>query len=320
MSWHGLNTSGTRFQLVQHHQPATTAQQSSLQSTAMPRQSVLITGCSQGGIGSALAIAFAEQGCKVFATARNPDKMSHLQDNPSISILQLDPTSSESVDACVKQVETELSSDKSSIAGHLDYLVNNAGMSSNAPILDADIDDMKAMYDINIWGSVRVTQKFSHLVINAKGTIVMNSSIASTARFPFLAFYASTKVALNQITDTLRMELAPFGVKVVTLMTGAIKSEISKKENVSEWRLPDSSRYKSIESDIAKTYQGTDIDCMETDEYAKYIVKTVLAGTNGNIWKGKFATASWIMYTFFPRWLVDIITVAHSGIKKLRSD
>ena len=113
------------------------------------------------------------------------------------------------------------------------------------------------------------------------------------------------------------MELAPFGVRVITLMTGAIKSEISKKENVSEWRLPESSRYKSIESDIAKTYQGTDIECMETDEYAKYIAKKVLAGADGSIWKGKFATASWIMYTFLPRWLVDMITVAHSGIKKL---
>ncbi|EME81418.1 uncharacterized protein MYCFIDRAFT_204303 [Pseudocercospora fijiensis CIRAD86] len=283
----------------------------------MPRQTVLITGCSAGGIGSALAIAFAERGCKVFATARNLDKMSHLHGNPSISTLQLDPTSSESVDACVKQVETELASDKNTIAGYLDYLINNAGMSANAPILDADIDEMKAMYEINIWGCVRVTQKFSHLVINAKGTIVMNSSIGSTARFPFLAFYASTKVALNQITDTLRMELAPFGVQVVTLMTGAIKSGISKKENVATWKLPENSRYKSIESEIARTYQGTDLECMETDEYAKYVAQNVLAGANGSIWKGKFATVSWILYQFFPRWLVDIITVANSGIGKL---
>lgn len=143
-------------------------------------RSVLITGCSAGGIGSALALAFAALGCKVFATARNVAKMEDLKSNPSISILQLDPTSAESVQACLEQVEAELPH------GKLDVLINNAGMSTNAPILDADIEAAKAMYDVNVWGCVRVTQKFAPMVIKARGTIVFNSTIGSQMRIPFL--------------------------------------------------------------------------------------------------------------------------------------
>lgn len=165
----------------------------------MPTKTVLITGCSAGGIGSALAVAFAKQGCKVFATARNVSKMAHLQGNPQISTLQLDPTSAESVETCVKMVESEIANDSSLADGKLDILINNAGQSTNAPILDVDIEAAKAMYDINVWGCVRVTQKFSHMVIKAKGTIVFTSTVGSTARFPFLGKYVY--LVLKKVRD-----------------------------------------------------------------------------------------------------------------------
>lgn len=131
--------------------------------------------------------------------------------------------------------------------------------------------------------------------------------------------YSSSKYALNQISDTLRMELEPFGVKVVSLMTGAIESEISKKESVTEWRLPETSLYKSIEGEITKLYQGTDLGYMKADEYADYVAKKVLGGAKRQIWKGRYSTVTWIMVKFLPRWLVDMITKANSGINKLQT-
>lgn len=143
------------------------------------RKTVLITGCSEGGIGSALAKEFASQDYHVFATARNMNKMSHFQDMIGIEAVQLDPTSAESVEAARRVVETKT-------GGRLDVLVNNAGQAYSCPILDTDIDQAKEVYDINVWGALRVTKAFSGMMIAAKGTIVFNSSIASVGRFPWL--------------------------------------------------------------------------------------------------------------------------------------
>lgn len=105
--------------------------------------------------------------------------MSHFQDMPGIEAIQLDPTSPESVEAARRVVETKT-------GGRLDVLVNNAGQAYSCPILDTDIDQAKDIYDINVWGALRVIKAFSGMVIAAKGTIVFNSSIASVGRFPWL--------------------------------------------------------------------------------------------------------------------------------------
>ena len=140
---------------------------------------VLITGCSGGGIGSALVEAFQKRGMHVFATARNPSKMSHLEKLPSVTVLTLDPTSLPSVQAAVKAVKAET-------GGTLDYLVNNAGQKIIMPTLDFDIETAKSMYDINIWGLLRVIQEFSPLVVAARGSIVNISSISTEVRTPWM--------------------------------------------------------------------------------------------------------------------------------------
>ena len=145
----------------------------------MASKSVLITGCSAGGIGSALVEVFQKSNLRVFATARDPAKMSHLKALSNVVLLTLDPTLPESVQAAMERVKQET-------GGTLDYLVSNAGQTLMAPILDFDIETAKKMYDINLWGAVRVTQVFSPLVIAAKGTIVYICSISSCCRTPWL--------------------------------------------------------------------------------------------------------------------------------------
>lgn len=145
----------------------------------MALRTVLITGCSEGGIGSALAVAFQKCNLRVFATARNPSKMAHLLTLPNITLLPLEPTSAASVRAAVEQVQKET-------GGTLDYLVNNAGQTIIMPTLDIDIDSAKNMYDINVWGTIRVTQAFTPLVIAAKGTIVNICSISTSVNTPWM--------------------------------------------------------------------------------------------------------------------------------------
>ena len=145
----------------------------------MAPKSVLITGCSAGGIGSALATTFQQRKLRVFATARDPSKMSHLSDISNITLVQLDPTSESSVQEAVKTVTAET-------GGTLDYLVNNAGQTIIMPTLDFDLDTAKKMYEINVWGMLRVTKALAPLVIAAKGVIANISSISTAVNTPWM--------------------------------------------------------------------------------------------------------------------------------------
>ncbi|KAL9116371.1 MAG: hypothetical protein Q9187_007106 [Circinaria calcarea] len=92
------------------------------------------------------------------------------------------------------------------------------------PTLDFDIETAKSMFDINVWGMMRVTQAFAPLVIAAKGTVANISSIGTAVPSPWLGVYSGSKAAVSMITETLRQELAPLGVMVVTFVTGGVKT------------------------------------------------------------------------------------------------
>lgn len=129
--------------------------------------------------GSALAHSFHAKGLHIIATARNISKMQNLQSLlPNITFLELDVTSLESITAAYTIVENQTN-------GKLDYLVNNSGAGFVMPVLDSDVDMGKKMFDVNVWGVIRVTQVFAPLVVNAKGVIVNNVSTAACLGLPY---------------------------------------------------------------------------------------------------------------------------------------
>lgn len=140
-----------------------------------PRKTVLITGCSPGGLGHALAEAFANEGYFVFATLRDPTKASLLA-RESIKVLPLEVTSQESIDACFNHVQAATE------GRGLDVLVNNAGVGYVMPLLDTSVEESKKLFEVNVWGVLSVTQKFAPLVIVAKGTVLNISSLAGAVR------------------------------------------------------------------------------------------------------------------------------------------
>ena len=115
-------------------------------------KTVLITGCSTGGMGAALAVAFHEAGFHVYASARNVAKMASLA-RPGIDLLELDILSTDSIDACVRKISK------------LDVLVNNAGITYSMPLSDADLEIGRNMFNVNIWAQIAVTQAFLPLLI-----------------------------------------------------------------------------------------------------------------------------------------------------------
>jgi 1-acylglycerone phosphate reductase len=137
----------------------------------MQKKTVLITGCSQGGLGEALVRAFHEKGYYVFATLRNTAKAGTLAELDDVEILELEVTSVDSIQEAAQAVSKRTN-------GTLDVLVNNAGADFVFPLLDVNLDDAKRLYDLNVWSIVATAQAFTPLLLKTHGTI---ANICSTA-------------------------------------------------------------------------------------------------------------------------------------------
>lgn len=145
-------------------------------------KSIIITGCSEGGIGAALALALAKRGHHVFATARDslrvPQEVSSL---PNVTVLPLDVTSPPSIADAVKAIAD---------SGHgLDVLVNNAGAGYAMPVLDIDVERAKQVYEANVWGPIRMIQAFSGLLISKRGRIVNVSTCGAVVNTPWICVF-----------------------------------------------------------------------------------------------------------------------------------
>jgi NAD(P)-dependent dehydrogenase (short-subunit alcohol dehydrogenase family) len=148
----------------------------SLPELNMPERTVLITGCSDGGLGAAMAKAYRAKGFRVFATLRDVGKAGSLVDAKGIEILPLEVTSEESIRQCAKTIDKLT-------GGSLDILVNNAGRSGAMPLLDVSIDSAKKMYDLNVWAVLAMVQAFAPMLIKSQGTICNISSVSSELTF-----------------------------------------------------------------------------------------------------------------------------------------
>jgi len=176
---------------------------------------VLISGCSSG-IGLALCSEFASRGRKVFATARKPSVIENLK-KEGMEIAALDVTDQQSIDACVAEVIAK--------AGKIDVLVNNAGYALIGPVIDLSMDDLRRQFETNVIGLAALTKAVApHMIKQRSGLIVNISSVSGVCATPFAGAYCATKAAVNLLSDSLRVELAPFGISVVTVQPGAIKS------------------------------------------------------------------------------------------------
>jgi 1-acylglycerone phosphate reductase len=266
------------------------------------QKTVLITGCSDGGLGAALAVAYHEAGYRVFATARNPSKMAALK-SMGIETLTLDVMSEESISTCVSEV-TKLT------GGTLNVLLNNAGAQYNMPISDLSIPEAKKTFDLNVWSCISTTQAFMPLLMRAKdGAMVVNhTSVGSTAGLPFQAAYNASKAALAMFSDILRLELEGFNIRVVDLKTGGVKSNILA--NLTHTELPSNSIYAAARDDAEKMLSGEKLKSLkgtyvEADVWAKGVVKDLTKSKPPyQIWRGGSAWLAWLS-TFLPIGLFD---------------
>lgn len=183
--------------------------------TASSPSPILITGCSSG-IGAAIAEQLARAGHTVYATARRPETLAALA-AVGCHTIALDVTSEDSMRSAVDTIVAE--------HGRVGALVNNAGYGEYAPVEEADLERVRTMFETNVFGLSRLTQLVLPSMRRAgEGTIVNMGSMGGRFAFPVGGFYHASKYAVEAISDSLRLEVAPFGIDVVLVEPGMIRT------------------------------------------------------------------------------------------------
>ena len=224
-------------------------------------KTILITGCSSG-IGEALAREFRRRGQRVYATARRRESLAALEAE-GVRGLVLDVDDDASIGEALEVVRQE--------AGRLDLLVNNAGVPGVGAAVDLDRHDLRQVYETNVISPLRMTAAALPLLraaVAARGcaTVANVGSIVGLVATPFAAAYCSSKAAVHSLTETLRMELAPFGIQVTCIQPGGVRSSFGRhaEEGI---RLPEGSLYQPAERGILARARAGQVGATPAEEF-----------------------------------------------------
>lgn len=229
---------------------------------------VLITGGTEG-LGKASALLLAGEGYRVFAGGRNAAKRAALdaeakQKNLPLQSLEMDVTDDVSVDRAIGIIHEE--------AGPIDILINNAGIAFAAVIEEIALEDFRRQFETNFFGVVRVTQRvLPEMRERRRGRVINMSSVAGKMSSPVLGPYSSSKFAVESMSDALRLELRPFGVHVILIEPGYIRSdmeraaqELSSRYIAGAEKSPYAAVYSGFQrgwGDLTKDSKYTPMDC-----------------------------------------------------------
>lgn len=186
-------------------------------------KNVLVTGASSG-IGAATALLLAKKGYRVWGTTRNLDKLQTLPDElqKRVTFVAMDVAKDESVKRGVAQVLSE--------AGKIDILVNNAGYGVFGSVEEFPVEKAQEIFEVNYFGTLRVIQGVLPQMREAGSGLIINiTSLAGQFVIPFQVHYSASKYAVEALTEGLRQETRNFGVKVVSIAPGDIKTNFNKE-------------------------------------------------------------------------------------------
>ena len=283
---------------------------------ASQKQVVLITGCTDGGCGAALALAFHRRGpWQVIATARKVANMSSLPSE--IHKVALDITDQASIEECVKTVR-ELT------GGRMNVLINNAGLDQLGPLFDlgTDLTQVRKIFEVNCFSHVAVNNAFLPLLFESaarnkanpgdKETAVIVNHTSTAAHLPtpmpLHGLYCASKRAAAELTDTLRAEVKPFGIEVVELVSGLIKTPFMAKmgPNGMSETVSKGSRWEAARPGLEQLRDGKlhESDGIEVGVWAEGVVADVLGGGKTQVWRGGKAGLAWLGSALhLPGWM-----------------
>ena len=239
----------------------------------MSKRVALVTGGSSG-IGAETAKRLREADFEVYAVARRVDKMLHLEKD-GIAVFGMDVTDDESMVTGVQRIIDE--------QGRIDVLVNNAGYGSYGAVEDVPIEEARRQFEVNVFGLARITQLVTpHMRAQQSGRIINISSIGGKFYEPLGAWYHATKFAVEGFSDSLRIELAPFGIDVVIIEPGPIRTEWNEISRESLTAASEGGAYEEMAGQVRQVMERADRSRLMSsgpDVVAKKIVKAALSNT-----------------------------------------
>lgn len=245
------------------------------------QKTIFITGCSSG-IGAAMAQEFHRRGYLVYATARRVESLAKLSEQ-GIRTLSLDVNDDASIAAAFAVVASE--------QGQIDVLVNNAGFSQVGALMDLSREDLRSQYETNVIAPMAVSKAAISLLRAASkrsggNAILANvGSIVGLVATPFAGAYCSSKAAIHSLSDALRMELAPFGIFVVTIQPGGVVSSFGAHAEAAI-RLPADSLYQTVADSIRARARAGQQDATPADEFVRPVVDALLASNPPAVIRG----------------------------------
>lgn len=245
-----------------------------VESKSMTDKSVIVTG-SSSGIGKEISLILARNGYNTFATMRNLDKSSELRSiatNEKISTLQfeqLDVTDEQSVQAAINNIHEK--------TGKIDILINNAGYGLVGAFEDTSISEIRQQYETNFFGLIRTTQAVLPIMRAQKSGLIVNIS-SGVGRFgiPTLSAYASSKFAVEGLSESMSYELEPFGIRVVLIEPGVIKTNFFNSTVFAQKSQDPQSHYAEFMKNMRKNFtQMIATNSSTPEEVAKIVLEAI---------------------------------------------
>lgn len=236
----------------------------------LARRVALVTGASSG-IGEATALRLAAMGITTYAAARRVERMRHLERH-GIGVLALDVTDAESIERCIAAIEAE--------QGGIDILVNNAGYGSYGAIEEVPLDEARRQVEVNLFGLAALAQRaIPYMREQRWGKILNVTSIGGVQASPYGGWYHATKYAVEGLSSSLRQELSPFGVDVILIRPGAIRTEWAGIAAESLQQVSGTGPYAKAAGALHALFTGDRLERMagEPSEIADAIARAIAA-------------------------------------------
>jgi len=227
---------------------------------------VLITGCSSG-IGRAMADAFKSAGYSVWATARKPEDVAKLNAAgfTGIELDVNDPAALERLVATLEQRDTPL-----------DVLINNAGYGGIGPLLDGGVEALRRQFETNVFSIVGVTRALFPALRGSKGLVVNIGSVSGVLVTPFAGAYCASKAAVHAMNEALRLELAPFGIRVMEVQPGAIDTQFANNaKREAEQVIHEGSAWWPLRESIRARANASQNNPTPAADFARGVLKAV---------------------------------------------
>ena len=265
---------------------------------------VLITGCSSG-IGRALADAFKGAGYEVWASARRPDDVADLS-AAGFNAVQLDVNDDTALQRLAEQW------------GELDVLINNAGYGVMGPLLDGCTEAMQRQFETNVFSIVGVTQAFFPALRRGKGLVVNIGSVSGVLVTPFAGAYCASKAAVHALSDALRMELAPFGIRVMEVQPGAINTSFAKNAGAqAELLINEQSPWWPLREGIRARSQASQDKPTPASVFAADVLKAVQQAQPPRLLRsGNGSRALPLLEALLPKGLLESVLKKRFGLNR----